>query len=286
MQYALVHGIRQEAFAGGKGTCPTCSADMIAKCGNRIVHHWAHAHRQNCDPWWEHETLWHRAWKNLFPVECREVSHTADDGEIHVADVKTPSGIVIEFQHSAITDEERLAREQFYGNLVWVIDGTGFKQNFDILHALPAPDSEMAKDLVWFKGTRRYQGAARGMFWRRSENPHGATMVLLHSLHEIEDAVDKNYRGHHQYDWIRPRKTWIEATCPVYIDFGDEILVRLETYDETNLPCVRLISKRKFRHDVSVEVHARDIATRFYPFQAARSQGPLLHDPEKLEVQL
>jgi len=267
MQYALVNGIRQEAFAGGKGTCPTCSADMIAKCGNRVVHHWAHAHRKYCDPWWENETQWHRAWKNLFPAGCREVSHTAENGEIHIADVKTPTGIVIEFQHSAITDEERLAREQFYEKLVWVIDGTGFKQNFDILHLLPAPDSELAKDLVWFKGTRQMQGAARGLFWRLSENP-GATRssrggVQIHGIHEIEDEVNDAYRGHHQYDWIRPRKTWLEATCPIYIDFGDEYLVRLETYDETNLPCVRLISKRKFLHDASVEAHARDIASRF-----------------------
>jgi competence protein CoiA len=210
-----------------------------------------------------------------FPPECREVSHTAENGEIHIADVKTPTGIVIELQHSAITDEERLTREQFYQNLVWVIDGAGFKQNFDILHLLPAPDSELAKDLVWFKGTRQTQGAARGLFWRLSENP-GVTkssrgMVQIHGIHEIEDEVNNAYRGHHQYNWIRPRKTWLEATCPIYIDFGDEYLVRLETYDETNLPCVRLISKRKFLHDASVEAHARDIASRFYPFQTPRS---------------
>ncbi len=269
MQYALVNNIRQEAFAGGKGTCPTCSADMVAKCGNRIVHHWAHAHRQNCDPWWENETPWHREWKNMFPPECREISHTAGNGEVHRADVKTQTGIVIEIQHSAITDEERLSREQFYGNLVWVIDGSGFKHNFDILHLLPAPDSELAKDVVWFKGTRQLQGAAHGLFWRLSENPESTKAkpggVWIYGIHEIEEAVNNSYRGHHQYDWIRPRRTWLDATCPVYIDFGDDYLVRIETYDESNLPCVRLIAKSKFIHDVSVEAHARDIATRFYP---------------------
>jgi len=90
---------------------------MIAKCGSRIMRHWAHTHAKNCDPWWENETQWHRDWKNHFPPDSREVSHTAENGEIHRADVKTTTGIVIEFQHSAMTDQERLSREQFYKNL-------------------------------------------------------------------------------------------------------------------------------------------------------------------------
>jgi hypothetical protein len=77
---------------------------MVAKCGPRVMHHWAHAGRRNCDPWWENETPWHREWKNLFPEDCREVSHTAPDGEVHRADIKTPAGIVIEVQHSNMTD--------------------------------------------------------------------------------------------------------------------------------------------------------------------------------------
>jgi len=47
----------------------------------------------------------------------------ADDGEKHIADVKTDQGWVIEFQHSCIKPEERRSREAFYGNMVWVVDG-------------------------------------------------------------------------------------------------------------------------------------------------------------------
>ena len=90
--------------------------------------------------WWENETQWHRDWKNQFPVECREVSKIAPDGEIHRADVITSTSIVIEFQHSAIKDEERLAREQFYSKLVWVVDGRGFKKNsiYTIIYLIQA----------------------------------------------------------------------------------------------------------------------------------------------------
>jgi hypothetical protein len=34
----------------------------------------------------------------------------AGDGEWHIADVRTPSGLVLEFQHSAIKPTERSAR--------------------------------------------------------------------------------------------------------------------------------------------------------------------------------
>ena len=254
MQYALVHNVRQEAFKGGSGTCPTCGAGMIAKCGNRMIRHWAHAHRENCDPWWENETQWHRSWKNLFPEEWREVSHTASDGEIHRADIKTSAGIAIEFQHSFITDGERQSRERFYKKLIWVIDGNRFRHNFDILHALPNPKSGLAKDLVWIKGSRKWAGAANGIFWRLSENPglarSGGGMVEIHSFSEIAIEVNKLYCGHHQYDWIRPHKTWLDAACPVYIDLGVDCLARLETYDESGLPCVRLISKQTFLQSV------------------------------------
>lgn len=113
MQLALVGSERLEAFPGGRGQCPTCRAAMIAKCGPRILHHWAHAGRRNCDPCWENETEWHREWKNLFPEACREISHTAPDGEIHRADIMTATGIYIEVQHSAMTDAERISREAF-----------------------------------------------------------------------------------------------------------------------------------------------------------------------------
>lgn len=277
MQYALVDEVRREALAGVPGICPTCGATMVAKCGPRIIHHWAHARRPNCDPWWENETIWHREWKALFPEECREIHHVASDGEIHRADVKTATGIYVEIQHSSMTDAERESREAFYQNLVWVIDGRGFRDKFDIYHILPNPNSELAQDLVWSKATRQMQGAAAGLFFSVSRNQDhypGATKATLRggwieSLHSIKSEVEAAYNGHHQYDWVRPRKTWLDAKCPVYIDFGDEFLVKLETYDESGLKCIRYVAKRKFVHDAMTETKAADIATRFYPLPLA-----------------
>ena len=122
----------------GRGNCPICGAVTIAKCGSKIINHWAHFRLKDCDPWWENETQWHRDWKNNFPLECREISHTAPDGEIHRADVKTPTGIIVELQHSPISDKERISREEFYKNLVWVIDGEEFKK-FQVLSYTTRP---------------------------------------------------------------------------------------------------------------------------------------------------
>ena len=94
---------------------------MTPKCGQLKVWHWAHRSIRSCDPWCENETPWHRAWKNQFPADWQERVDRADNGEKHVADVRTKSGVVLEFQHSPLPLRERAAREAFYRNMVWVV---------------------------------------------------------------------------------------------------------------------------------------------------------------------
>jgi len=137
MKFALVNGDRVEATKGAKGLCPSCGSELISKCGEVKVNHWAHKGSRNCDPWWENETEWHRAWKGRFPESWQEVVHRADNGEKHIADVKTDQGWVIEFQHSYIKPEERRSRDTFYQKLVWVVDGTRRKRDGEqLLNAL------------------------------------------------------------------------------------------------------------------------------------------------------
>lgn len=98
---------------------------MVAKCGEVRVRHWAHRGRRVCDAWWEPETEWHRAWKNRFDLSWQEViGYDEVSGEKHIADIRTPQGLVIEFQYSYLRAEERAAREAFHGNMVWVVNGT------------------------------------------------------------------------------------------------------------------------------------------------------------------
>ncbi len=132
MKFSLVDGIKREAEKRLTGLCIGCGNPVIPKCGPIKVNHWAHKVKCVCDHWWENETEWHRAWKNSFPVDCQEFRQKADNGEWHIADVKTKQGHFLEFQHSSIKIEERLARNNFYGsNLVWIVDG--LKRKNDLL---------------------------------------------------------------------------------------------------------------------------------------------------------
>ena len=56
MKYALVNGEKEEATKGAKGVCQICDSELIAKCGEVNINHWAHKGNHNCDPWLENET--------------------------------------------------------------------------------------------------------------------------------------------------------------------------------------------------------------------------------------
>ncbi len=146
MKYSSVNGERVEAHRGLRGQCLVCGNTTIARCGLVRRSHWAHKVKQTCDPWWENETKWHRAWKDQFPKEWQEIIQYAENGEKHVADVKTIQGYVIEFQHSHIKQEERQAREDFYKKMVWVVDGTGRGDQFlKALNERPIPITSLLR---------------------------------------------------------------------------------------------------------------------------------------------
>jgi hypothetical protein len=180
-------------------------AVVIAKCGDLRVWHWAHRGVRDCDPWWEPETEWHRAWKNEFPSDWQETVHFASSGEKHVADVKTQSGMVIEFQHSFLKAEERAARESFYRKMVWVVDGRRRKSDAAqllknigpcvcasqpfILHAANNEECALLRDWnsssvpVYFDlGIREEDGTC--VFWRRDPISRNGRIFLTPVLRE------------------------------------------------------------------------------------------------------
>ena len=129
MKYALQNNAKVVATPGATGTCACCGSALVAKCGSLKVWHWAHKSKKNCDHWWENETQWHRNWKNKFAEDWQEIVQISEDGEKHIADVKTPAEFVIEFQHSPISPSERISREEFYGDMCWIVDATRLKSD-------------------------------------------------------------------------------------------------------------------------------------------------------------
>lgn len=104
---------------GCRAMCPLCGASVRAKCGDINVWHFAHIAADDCDPWSEPESPWHRSWKALVPASRREVTYGA-----HRADIVTERGTVVELQHGSLAIDEALAREEHYGRMVWLLDGT------------------------------------------------------------------------------------------------------------------------------------------------------------------
>jgi len=131
MHFALINNNRVQAQPGLQGLCSCCSAPVIAKCGTQKIWHWAHRNKSDCDNWWEPEKEWHRNWKNNYPADWQEISLLDErTAEKHIADVRTAHNLVIEFQHSHIDLRERISREMFYKNMVWVVDGTRLKRDY------------------------------------------------------------------------------------------------------------------------------------------------------------
>lgn len=130
MFYAISEqGGKVGAEPGGQGRCPGCRSALIPKCGDIKAWHWAHR-ADDCDPWYEPETLWHLEWKGLVaPEKCEVVM------ENHRADIVGRNGLVIELQHSSLTPYEARERERFYmprGLFIWVFDATPFRENVQL----------------------------------------------------------------------------------------------------------------------------------------------------------
>ncbi len=104
--------------------CGICKEQMIPKCGKINVHHWAHKSLEHCDDWHEPESEWHYSWKSLVPKRNCEIT-VEKNGKKHRADIMTENGRVIELQHSPISVDEILRRENFYDKMIWLFDLRG-----------------------------------------------------------------------------------------------------------------------------------------------------------------
>ena len=114
-------GVLIPAVPTAQALCPSCQSPVQAKCGSVNIWHWAHHARTDCDTWAEPDSRWHHHWQALFPLDRVERPIRVGD-TLHRADALTPTGTVIEFQHSALSVADIRAREDFYCDMLWVWD--------------------------------------------------------------------------------------------------------------------------------------------------------------------
>ncbi|MEJ6979416.1 competence protein CoiA family protein [Pedobacter sp. P351] len=221
MEFAYVNGVRRLPMKGTIGICSGCGGEMISKCGQITVHHWAHRSKIECDLWWESETPWHRDWKDCFPEDFREVVLYNDSKtEFHRADIHTSNGVTIEFQNSPLSIPEVEKREVFYEKLIWVLNAKKFK-GFHTSFGIPDPQCpaldgyQITRDVVpkYYANMERFWPKRMKSF-RNLSNPH---------LREITMST-----WHDSFIWKNPHKVWLETECPVFFDVGGFFLYLLK----------------------------------------------------------
>lgn len=122
-----INGERTDANNANKEDkyfCPICGGSVIFRRGKINTDHFAHRMDECTDKWHYDMSEWHLSMQSRFPEDQREkvLKHK---GEIHRADILSGKQI-IEFQHSPISVDELIQRNDFYigagYQIAWVFD--------------------------------------------------------------------------------------------------------------------------------------------------------------------
>ncbi|HUH47191.1 MAG TPA: competence protein CoiA family protein, partial [Arenibacter sp.] len=88
MLWAIVNNEKVQSKPNSYGKCPLCGGQVLSKCGEIKVWHWAHFKDENCDSWYEPESHWHLHWKMTFGKDHAEIVIKNNDNW-HIADILT-----------------------------------------------------------------------------------------------------------------------------------------------------------------------------------------------------
>lgn len=148
--------------------CPYCNEPLTNKAFSSkcVKPYFSHKQGTKCTDDWNYDmSEWHRAWQEHFPIDCREVP-IEYNGVKHRADVCVGK-VIFEFQHSAISNEEIQARNQFYTSagyeLIWIFDANNNIKNVKGQSIDPCMCNNT--DLQWNKRAIKHLGAIpKGVF--------------------------------------------------------------------------------------------------------------------------
>lgn len=105
--------------------CPCCLKRMRARVGDVRRPHWAHESCERCDEWWEEESEWRNAWiTELTGSDKIDVENVLEkDGERHFYDARFNEKTIAIFRRGRLSIEQIRAREQFFGEMFWFVEG-------------------------------------------------------------------------------------------------------------------------------------------------------------------
>ena len=119
----LEDGKRVKAKKGLVAYCPGCKEQVTPKCGEVMIHHWAHK-ADGCG-YGSGESDFHLGWKDLFdPSELEVCSEQWPNNRADICFEHNGFTYVVEIQHSDIEGAKIAQREKAYGTarLIWIFD--------------------------------------------------------------------------------------------------------------------------------------------------------------------
>ena len=161
--------------AGQEYKCETCDSNLIAKRGTLIIHHFAHEHARDCDTWREPKSVWHLLWQDL----CLSLHVEVSFQQLHQADIVNKAGTVIEIQNSPMSVPSMKEREDFYQNMIWIMNATSIN------------DPYAGKDVVLFSDGKLAILKVRHEFWL-----HCKKTVFIHTdygIFRVLETLGKKY---------------------------------------------------------------------------------------------
>lgn len=198
---------------GQRGQCPKCGSEVIAKCGQIKIWHWAHKATHGCE-WYSTESEWHRQWKSLFPENRIEVY--VDQNR---ADAIDATGRVWEFQNSYLNGEEIEEREEAYINLLWIWNVKGQQK----LITFYKYERDTSYEVYWYKlrNYRLYDEGSKKFtsYWEADDfcdkmKRYGWT-VGFRSIHFTDFRDSNKYRAeavHAEYKQNGTSSLWLYKT--------------------------------------------------------------------------
>jgi hypothetical protein len=279
MQFAIKNNTKVEATPKQKANCPLCNEEVISKCGELKIWHWAHKKSIQCDTWYERETEWHRNWKKIFGEKYSEVI-ISKDGKKHIADVCNSNSIIIEFQNSSISTETIHAREEFYGEkMIWVVNALPFCFNFYVEMKAPSfvpklpsilPSNLFYSSYKWtkpgwfldLKGYTPNQSLVSmindyygfiyineiSLYYLKEPKHYIFLASFILQLENFNRLIETTFKHPNirRFHWAYPRTSWQTAQRPVFIDFEKGNLLYVKEGMGTNSGFGLLISKETF----------------------------------------
>jgi len=104
----------------GSISCDFCKNNLIAKRGKIKIHHFSHRNDAKCDTWHDNKGEWHLNWQNIVKTDNIEIIINRE-GTKHIADIFN-NNLVIEIQNSNISQKDIQNRENFYNNMIWIVN--------------------------------------------------------------------------------------------------------------------------------------------------------------------